>query len=74
MTRAKLNKHIDAAINECSKIMGATREGKYARALASEGYVGGYQQALSDLQVLMNADVLGSPKNEYLWPTLQREK
>ena len=44
----------------------AQRGGPYARGLSAEGYVGGYADALRDVQLLLNG---GIPKRRHFWET-----
>jgi len=44
----------------------AGRGGMYARGLASEGYAGGYRDALSDVLLLLTGDTM--PHRRDYWP------
>jgi len=51
---AETRKKVQAEISEFATQHGSGPEGLYARGLASEGYNGGYRDALDDVILLMN--------------------
>ena len=55
ITKAYLNRRIKAAQEKiAAEIKAFAGHGKFAAGLASEGFAGGYSQALSDIQLLIN--------------------
>lgn len=66
MRKAKMQKMIDDAMERVrGEISGHAAGGRIASALASEGYSGGYFDALCDIQLLIN-DVIPNRRN--YWP------
>jgi hypothetical protein len=48
-----IQRKIDRALRRIKTEMSCNDGGKYARGLASEGFAGGYQQALYDVEALL---------------------
>lgn len=53
--KTRLRAALDAVIDRIDKE--TNRDSKYSRGLAREGYLGGYADALSDVQLLLNGVV-----------------
>lgn len=70
MRKTALLKRIDVALRATTREMALQgRGGKYAAGLSSEGYAGGFFQALSDVQLLLN-DVEPNDDRHYWHPCL----
>lgn len=63
--RKLLVRDINLAIDAAQQHMAVNDTGLYGRGLSTEGYVGGYRDALSDVLLAMN-DVY--PNNSRFWP------
>ncbi len=67
MRRSELEKRINAALSSVIKEISGNAVGShYARGLASEGYAGGYRDALNDVLLLLS-DV--PPNTRGYWRT-----
>ncbi len=65
MIKSKLIKNILVAKDNVAKEISAfTKGGKYAAGLASEGYNGGYRDALDDILLVIN-DIPPCKRREY---------
>lgn len=64
MTKARAIKLIEKAYRRTVKEMSYTT-GKYGRGMATEGYVGGYSQALADVVLLLHSGCL--PDTRGFW-------
>ena len=73
MKKAELKKLLSSALEGVNKdIAGhASRGGMYARGLASEGYNGGYADALRDVQLALQG---GRPARNNWWPEAQKDQ
>ncbi len=69
MTRG-IKRQLNIAYENVSKeISNTAKGGFYASGLASEGYAGGYRQALSDVQLALNGC---PPSNSRYWPVEEK--
>lgn len=60
-----IRKKLQRAARRANVAMSEHGGGKYARGLASEGYLGGYAQALADVAAMLDGVPPGDPRN--LW-------
>lgn len=72
MTRG-IRRDLRRAMDAVSEEISATRSsgGKYTSGLASEGYSGGYRDALSDVQLALNGV---PPSGSRFWPSATEEE
>lgn len=68
MTRAKRLKLIRMALNRANKAIARDRDGSsmYSRGLSSEGFMGGYRSALSDVLLVLESDTVPNSRPD-LW-------